>query len=134
VEAFPRQWTPDGSAVLAAVKEADGRNRLWLVPVAGGRATPLTDGLQGSISPDGRWLATVSKESGRYQVYVLPFPALDTRWQVSAAGGSWPRWRWDGRELFFASEDHLLMSVPVRTEGGFEVGAPGRSSRCSRRP
>jgi len=124
VEAFPRQWTPDGSAVLAAVKEADGRNRLWLVPVAGGRATPLTDGLQGSISPDGRWLATVSKESGRYQVYVLPFPALDTRWQVSAAGGSWPRWRWDGRELFFASEDHLLMSVPVRTEGGFEVGAP----------
>ena len=124
VEAFPRQWTPDGNAVLAAVKEADGRNRLWLLPVAGGPATPLTEGIQGALSPDGRWLAAVSKESGRYQVFVLPFPALDTRWQVSADGGSWPRWRPDGRELFFASEDHILMSVPVWTENGFEAGPP----------
>jgi Tol biopolymer transport system component len=124
VEAFPRQWTPDGTAVLAAVREADGRNRLWLLPVAGGQATPLTDGVQGAISPDGRWLATVSKESGQYQVYVLPFPALDTRWQVSAAAGSWPRWRLDGRELIYASEDQMLVSVPVETADGFEAGAP----------
>jgi Tol biopolymer transport system component len=124
VEAFPRQWTPDGSAVLAAVKEADGRNRLWLLPVAGGPARPLTEGLQGALSPDGRWLAAASKDSGTYQVYVLPFPSVDTRWQVSADGGSWPRWRADGRELFFASEDHTLMSVPVRTENGFDAGAP----------
>ena len=89
LEAFPRQWTPDGSAVLAAVKEADGRNRLWLLPVAGGPARPLTDGIQGALSPDGRWLAAASKDSGTYQVYVLPFPSLDTRWQVSltAAAG-----------------------------------------------
>jgi Tol biopolymer transport system component len=125
LEAFPRQWTPDGDAVLAAVKEADGRNRLWLLPVAaGGRATPLTDGIQGALSPDGRWLAAASKESGRYQIHVLPFPALDTRWQVSTDGGSWPRWRPDGRELFFASEGQVLMSVPVRTENGFEAGTP----------
>jgi len=124
VEAFPRQWTPDGGGVLAAVREADGRNRLWLLPVAGGQPTPLTDGVQGAVSPDGRWLATVSKESGRYQVYVLPFPALDTRWQVSTAGGSWPRWRADGRELFFASDGQMLMSVPVRTANGFEAAVP----------
>jgi Tol biopolymer transport system component len=124
LEAFPRQWTPDGSAVLAAVKEEDGRNRLWLLPIAGGPATPLTEGLQGAVSPDGRWLAAVSKDSGRYQVYVLPFPSVDTRYQVSADGGSWPRWRPDGRELFFASEDHILMSVPVRTENGFAAEAP----------
>ena len=55
---------------------------------------------------------------------MLPFPSVDTRWQVSADGGSWPRWRPDGRELFFASEDHILMSVPVWTENGFEAGPP----------
>jgi dipeptidyl aminopeptidase/acylaminoacyl peptidase len=124
-EAFPRQWTPDGGAVLAAVKEASGRRRLWLLPVAaGGRATPLTDGVQGALSPDGRWLAAASRESGQFQVHVLPFPALDTRWQVSSDGGSWPRWRPDGRELFYASEAQVLMSVPVRTQSGFEAGTP----------
>ena len=90
------------------------------------RAIALTEGIQGALSPDGRWLAAVSRESGRYQVYVSSFPALDARWQVSVGGGNWPRWRSDGRELFYISEEHILMSVAVQTEGGFEPGPPQR--------
>jgi Tol biopolymer transport system component len=120
-----RQWTPDGRAVLAVAWEADGRPRLWLLPLDGSeKARPLVDGDWGALSRDGRWLAVATRHAGHHQVYVLPFPALDTRWQVSTEGGNWPRWRSDGGELFYVSEERKLMSVAVAAAPGFDAAPP----------
>ena len=71
----------------------------------------------GDISPDGRWIAYQSDESGREEIYVRPFPDVDAggRWQISPNGGSRPLWARNGRELFYLSADHILMTVPVQT-------------------
>ena len=132
---YTRQWTRDGRAVVLMGLDRDSRTRLWLVPVGPGeQARPLVDGLHGALSPDGRWLAVASKQTGRYEIYVLPFPTLDTRWQVSVNGGSWPRWRADGREIFYVSEDRKLMSVPVAAGDGFEAEPPAPLFPLSLRP
>ena len=91
---YPRFWSPDGRGIVAAAQETDGRRRLWWLPAApGDEARPLVEGSHASLSPDGRWLAVEARQLGRSQIYVLPFPALDTRWSVSVDGGTWPRWR-----------------------------------------
>jgi serine/threonine-protein kinase len=81
---------------------------------------------QAKLSPDGRWLAYVSNESGALEVYVSPFPDVDKgRWKVSAAGGVSPLWSPDGRELFFFGEgDRSVMAVAVETGQGFSASAP----------
>jgi Tol biopolymer transport system component len=75
----------------------------------------------GEFSPDGRWLAYESNESGRFEVYVQPFPRAGGKWQVSSAGGIQVRWRRDGRELYYVAPDGLLMAVSVA------VSADGKS-------
>ena len=77
------------------------------------------------ISPDGRWLAYQSNESGQYEIYVRPFPDVDSggRWQVSNSGGTSPLWSPSGRELFYRSGDSTIV-VPVETEPTFEHGNP----------
>lgn len=78
-----------------------------------------------ALSPDGRWLAYFSDESGRNQVYVVPFPSTTSgRWQVSTGGGLVPRWSPNGRELFFDDGTGLLFSVPVGTGPTFAPGTP----------
>ena len=77
-----------------------------------------------AFSPDGRWIAYVSDESGRQEVYVQPFPASGGKWQISTSGGNQPVWSRDGRELFYVSPDNKLMAVDVKTSPGFEAGAP----------
>jgi len=72
------------------------------------------DEIQGQLSPDGRWLAYASNESGPYEIYVRPFPGPGGRWLVSAGGGRYPRWRRDGRELFYVTPDDRLTAVPIR--------------------
>lgn len=67
----------------------------------------------GRLSPDGRWLAYTSNESGTWDVYVRPFPQLDRKWRVSPAGGSRPLWRRDGRELYYVGPDQMLMAAPL---------------------
>ena len=74
------------------------------------------------FSPDARWIAYASNESGRYEVYVQPFPATGGKWQISINGGMHPRWRGDGRELFYLTLDGRLMAVEVRTDWTFEPG------------
>ena len=77
------------------------------------------------VSPDGRWIAYASDESGRYEVYVRPFPETKTtRWMVSNRGGSLPRWSRDGKELFFVSSTGDLVAVPVNPGPVFSVGVP----------
>jgi serine/threonine-protein kinase len=76
-----------------------------------------------ALSPDERWLAYASDESGRYEVYVRPFPDVDAgRWQISRDGGSEPRWAHSGRELFFRSAAGQLVAVPVGAGSGFTAG------------
>jgi serine/threonine-protein kinase len=95
---------------------------------AGAQVTPLVqtrfDERLAALSPDGRWLAYRSNESGRYEIYVRPFPDVDAgKQQISTAGGGRPEWAPNGRELFYAEGD-ALMSVPVTTGPRFEAGAP----------
>ena len=78
----------------------------------------------GKFSPDGRWVAYVSNDSGRDEVYVAPFPGPGARVQISSGGGSQPRWRGDGRELFYLSADTKMMAADLSVAAGnLRVGA-----------
>ena len=84
---------------------------------------------QGQLSPDGRWIAYTSVESGRPEVYVQPFALKSPKtaagkWQVSTAGGLQPRWRSDGKELFYMAPDRKLMAVEVKAGASFQRGTP----------
>jgi eukaryotic-like serine/threonine-protein kinase len=79
----------------------------------------------GRFSPDSRWVAYYSAESGRSEVYVVPFPVASRRWQVSSAGGTLSRWGRDGKELFYLARDNRLMAVTVEYHGSeFKAGPP----------
>jgi Tol biopolymer transport system component len=92
-----------------------------LVPLV---ATPASEN-QFELSPDGKYLAYVSDESGTLEVYVRPFPNTSSaRWQVSTAGGTVPLWSHSGKELFFRTKQGDIASVPVSTASGFTAGAP----------
>ena len=103
-----------------------------MLPLSGDRKpvpllhTPFQES-QGQISPDGKWLAYHSNETGRQEVYVQPFPQGTGKWQVSTNGGLSSRWRRDGRELFYMSQASRgkMMAVDVKASGAaFEAGAP----------
>jgi Tol biopolymer transport system component len=79
--------------------------------------------MHGTVSPDGRWLAYVTDDSGHPEVYVRSFPKLGAARRVSVNGGLWPRWARDGRELYFM-ERGRLMAITVRTSGELEAGSP----------
>jgi dipeptidyl aminopeptidase/acylaminoacyl peptidase len=93
-----------------------------VVPIA---TTPF-DEYDGRFSPDGRWVAYVSDETGRPEVYVQSFPPSGNRWTVSSGGGGEPRWRRDGREIIFQAADGVIMSVAVSASTRFESGVPKR--------
>jgi Tol biopolymer transport system component len=81
---------------------------------------------QGQFSPDGHWVAYASNESGLSEIYVIPFPATTTggKWMVSGGGGVQPRWRRNGKELFYISPDWKMMAVNVSTSAAFHAGTP----------
>ena len=86
--------------------------------------SPFPD-VEPQLSPDGRWLAYASTETGRNEVYVQPFPPTGARWQVSSAGGRQPLWRADGKELFFVSDDRRFYAVDISDKSGvFDYGVP----------
>jgi len=87
-------------------------------------ATPFNEA-QGRFSPKTRWIAYASDESGRFEVYVRPFPATNEQWKVSVAGGTQPEWSRDGKELFYVAADRKMMAVPIGTDGDtFTAGTP----------
>ena len=94
---------------------------LWFVPLSGDRQpkpylqSTSFDQMEGQFSPDGRWVAFASNESGPYEVYVQSFPASNAKTQISTGGGVWPEWRADGKELFYISADKNLMAVSIKT-------------------
>jgi dipeptidyl aminopeptidase/acylaminoacyl peptidase len=82
------------------------------------------DEFDAHFSPDGKWLAYVSNESGQYQVYVQSVPPNGAKYQISAAGGNEPRWRHDGKELYYVALDQKLMAVPIGLTATVEPGTP----------
>jgi len=119
-------WSSDGR-LLAFTDNAAGNRDILVLDMQDGKAKPFLKtafnegGAQ--FSPDGRWIAYVSNESGRGEVYVQPYPGPGGKWQVSTDGGLEPRWNRNGRELFYRNGDRMI-AVPVSTEGGFSAGKP----------
>ena len=119
-------WSPDGRYVIGSVPQQSTGDDLWLIPLSGDKKPfkflgPPSDQMHGNFSPDGHFVAYDSNESGRFQVYVQTFPLSDRKWQVSTDGGYEPRWRADGREIYYLSEDRKLMAVSHGTAPAFGV-------------
>jgi len=119
----PWDWSRDGKNVLAR-KDRE----LWYVTLPDRQARPLLQSpslvRNAQFSPDGKFVAYSSSETGNWEVYVSPFPGFGSKWQVSRGGGEEPRWRGDGKELFYLGPDSRLMAVDVKNSSGFEVGPP----------
>jgi eukaryotic-like serine/threonine-protein kinase len=125
---FPDSWSPDGRFLLYDAENPKTGWDLWVLPLSGERKpqpfvqTEFREEF-GRFSPDGRWIAYRSNESGRFEVYVVAFPGPGGKWQVSTAGGQFPRWRHDGKEIFYVAADNKLMAGEVNGQGaGFDVG------------
>ena len=127
--AWRRTRTSAGRAARDLAAELKWSWDIWILPLAGDRKpfpflrTPFDEG-PALFSPDGRWIAYNSDETGRNEIYVAPFPGPGGKWQVSSDGGSNPRWRRDGTELFYVSPDQKVMAVGVRAGPGFKSAAP----------
>jgi eukaryotic-like serine/threonine-protein kinase len=128
IQTFPQSWSRDG--VIAFVRiDPKSLADIWTVPASGGEdPRPLirTDFVETDprISPNGRWLAYVTNESGRREVCVTRFPDAAGKWPVSVGGGGWPIWRPDSRELYYRAPDGKLMAVTVGAGSEFVAGAP----------
>ena len=132
----PNDWSRDGRFLLYAQQDPRTKADLWVLPLASdgtpaGAPIPFANTEfnedQGRFSPDGHWVAYVSDESGRSEIYVQPFPVASgggSKTQVSLDGGDQPRWRSDGKELFYVSLDGKLMAVDVTEGPTFRAGAP----------
>ena len=119
----PLSWSPDGKSLLYSTGAAVvGNTDIWLLPLEGPRApvpflqSPFNE-TEARFSPDGHWVAYVSNETGSNEVYVTRFPGPAGKWPISSAGGSYPRWRGDGRELYYLARDGTMVAVRVNGQG-----------------
>jgi Tol biopolymer transport system component len=125
---YPTDWSRDGRFIIYRQDDPKTKSDVWVLPMTGSdKAKPVvqTDAneITGTISPDGQWLSYASDASGRYEVYVQGFPGGGGKRQVSTGGGTHPRWRRDGRELFYYAGDGKLMAAQIRSGDSFEVDA-----------
>jgi len=125
----PTDWSSDGRYLLFEARgDPKTQSDVWALPLSGDRKpipvlqTPFRE-VEAVFSPDGRWIAYNSDESGRSEVYVAPFPGPGRKWQVSASGGTLPRWFGTGGEIFFDGPGERIMAAEVSAGGGtFQVG------------
>ena len=126
---FQSDWSKDGKYIVYRKRGEKTASDLWLLPLSGDRqpkpylATQFAEDW-GKVSPDGRWLAYQSNESGRNEIYVQAFPEPGRKVIVSKGGGILPRWRRDGRELYYVAPDDKLMAVPVAPGANLVAGTP----------
>jgi hypothetical protein len=127
---MPTSASPDGQQLVISMQQND--YNIAVLALSGDHkptllaATPKLE-TNGEVSPNGKWLAYESDESGRLEIYVRPFPDVDSgRWQISTSGGSRAAWARNGRELFYTSGDEKMMAVPVSADAGreFTYGRP----------
>ncbi len=125
-------WSRNGKHVL--VRKL---NELWYLTGPDRAAKPLLQAKwtvrNAQFSPDGRWMAYASNETGSWEIYVSPFLSGNGKWQVSRGGGQEPRWRQDGKELFYVSADGKMMAVAVTAATTFEAGSPAALFQTHRR-
>jgi Tol biopolymer transport system component/predicted Ser/Thr protein kinase len=129
VDKSPLSWSPDGQFILYTALDATTGSDLWVLPLAGDRQprafvkTPFNEPF-GQFSPDGKWVVYQSSDGGRGpEVYVAPFPRPGGKVQISTSGGSFPRWRHDGKEIFYLSFNKLMVVAIDATRDRFDVGA-----------
>ena len=131
------QWSRDGRFIVFYEVNPQTKRDIWVLPIGEGapavrKPIPLVhtgfEEIQGQLSPDSRWLAYTSDESGQREVYVRPFPGIEGVWKISTAGGEQPRWRGDGQELFYVAGDGKMTAVSVKASAGtnlvFQAGTP----------
>jgi dipeptidyl aminopeptidase/acylaminoacyl peptidase len=122
---LPTDWSSDGRLIAFT---SNLPSDIWLLPV-GNSGEPIGlvrspgDQMHANFSPDGRFIAYTSNESGRHDVYAETLPASDRKWPISTNGGYEPRWRADGREIYYLTDDRVLMAVPV-SSGASPFGVP----------
>jgi Tol biopolymer transport system component len=129
----PNSVSPDGKLLLFDRSEGNNVHDLWVLPLTQAQSgrkpeprvflrTPF-DKLRGQFSPDGHWVAYESNESGQAEVYAVPFPGPGGKRQISFRGGRFPRWRRDGKELFYVTPDRELIAAELTAGNGtLEVG------------
>ena len=124
---IPNSWSLDDQQILCTRQTSSG-DHLELLPLAGGEPTRFLTSkgseTNGQISPDGKWVAYASDESGNWEIYVTSFPGAAGKWQVSRGGGTEPRWRGDGGEIFYIGPNGMLTAVSVNGASTFVTGTP----------
>jgi serine/threonine protein kinase/Tol biopolymer transport system component len=123
----PGSWSPDGSLLaFAEINTTSGQN-IWILRLNDRKALPFhrtgSNENEPRFSPNGSWLAYISDESGRYEVYVQPYPGPGGKWQISTEGGTEPVWNQNGRELFYRNGDKIMV-VDISTQPGFYASTP----------
>ena len=123
----PMSWSPDGQFLAYIDVNPETSNDIWVMRLKDRKAEPfLRTSFNESVprfSPDSRYLLYVSNESGRFEVYVQPYPGPGGKWQVSTDGGTEPSWNRNGLEIFYRS-GNKMMAVDVSTHPGFSAGKP----------
>ena len=122
-------WSSDGRFIIFQAYAPKTGSDVWVLPLSGDmKPYPMLETefeeAQGFFSPDGRWFAYVSNESGRSEVYVQSFPQTGGKWLISTAGGAQPQWRGDGKELFYIAPDKTLMAVDINAGVSLETSTP----------
>ena len=126
---WPTSWSPDGTTVAFTRETGDGKSDIMLLELSGASeprpflATGANE-LGAHISPDGRFVAYTSDDSGRYEVYVVPYPSGGGKWQISTEGGTEPMWSADGSELFFRNGPHMMAAEVSAGETTFSATTP----------
>jgi Tol biopolymer transport system component len=125
-EKYPSDWSPDGKHIL--YERTTEATRVWVAEMPELTTRALLNGPEttknGQFSPEGDFVAYTSNASGKWEIYVTSFPDVRGKWQVSNTGGTQPRWRGDGKELFYLASDGKLMAVPVTVGEHFDSGTP----------
>jgi serine/threonine protein kinase/dipeptidyl aminopeptidase/acylaminoacyl peptidase len=135
-----QDWSPDGLVLLFQRDDPRMPTQmdLWTYSAADGKASPFLQSTSnetlGRFSPDGRWIAYVSNESGKEEVYVVPFPGPGGKWQISTGGGRAPVWTRGGREIVYQAPGDEILAVEVRTEPTFQAGIPRTLFQTNLRP